>query len=315
MPENDNSKLLLDEPPLIVLPRLAMMVGLHGALFLQQIHYWMQGTSGEDHEGRRWIYNSYPSWQEQFPFLSIKQIRDAVATLESMGVMLSSNYNKLPVDNTKWYTINYEELSKLEGNMEEWNTKGRPSAPQGRPSAPQGRPTASQGPSSAPQGRPLPETSSETTSRDFTKSHLSTKGGAEAPSNGPRLNIVDESEDPGEQEEGSTVQSSEEHFENRNDWPHWEAALRNAGKANQKIAVLVAFLKENRPLEAETMGRGLYSGMGRYVKDIGNPMTALRCLFIALTWNPDTLLTYARTMHRTMKGEPRANSAKAFNEL
>ena len=36
------SKLLVDEPPLIVLPSLAVAIGLAEAILLQQIHYWLR---------------------------------------------------------------------------------------------------------------------------------------------------------------------------------------------------------------------------------------------------------------------------------
>jgi len=91
---------------------------------------------------------------------------------------------------------------------------------------------------------------------------------------GDRQHTFHITDDPCEEEVGPPTEEPpkpEEHFDMRNDWQRWEKALRNAGKQNQKIAVLVAFLKENRPLEAEAMGRGLYSGMGRFVKTSGTP--------------------------------------------
>lgn len=36
------SKLLLKDQPLLVLPALAVKVGVNGALFLQQLHYWLE---------------------------------------------------------------------------------------------------------------------------------------------------------------------------------------------------------------------------------------------------------------------------------
>ena len=34
-------RLLIDEPPLMVLPSLAAVIGLNEAIMLQQIHYWL----------------------------------------------------------------------------------------------------------------------------------------------------------------------------------------------------------------------------------------------------------------------------------
>ena len=63
------SKLLLNTYPLIVLPELAQAIGLHEAIVLQQLHYWIEINRKADrnsHNGRYWTYNTYESWQVQF---------------------------------------------------------------------------------------------------------------------------------------------------------------------------------------------------------------------------------------------------------
>ena len=61
------SNLLIDDYPILVLPKLATEIGLNEAIILQQIHYWLKNSS-HYHDNRKWIYNSYPEWQKQFPF-------------------------------------------------------------------------------------------------------------------------------------------------------------------------------------------------------------------------------------------------------
>ena len=46
------SRLLIDEPPLQVLPSLAREIGLNEAIMLQQIHYWLL-KSGNEFEGAK----------------------------------------------------------------------------------------------------------------------------------------------------------------------------------------------------------------------------------------------------------------------
>lgn len=107
------SRLLIDEPPLQVLPSLAVTVGLNEAIFIQQVHYWLQ-ISKHVHDGRRWIYNTYDGWQVQMPFWSARTIRRIVGDLEARGVILStSEYNQTRIDKTKWYTIDYDALDRL----------------------------------------------------------------------------------------------------------------------------------------------------------------------------------------------------------
>ena len=103
------SKLLIDDYPILVLPKLATEIGLNEAIVLQQIHYWL-GSSKHIHDGFIWIYNSYKEWEEQFPFWSNVTIRRTITSLEKQNLIITSNYNKAGFDKTKWYTINYLEL-------------------------------------------------------------------------------------------------------------------------------------------------------------------------------------------------------------
>jgi len=144
------NRLLLDEKPLIILPELATKIGLNEAIVLQQINYWLV-DSNHIYEGRRWVYNTYAEWQKQLPFWSINTIRRAIAKLETTNLVISGNFNKMKLDNTKWYTINFEELEKLEV-----------------------QPITQDGQSTCPKwadgetnlGRPIPETTTKTTSNN-----------------------------------------------------------------------------------------------------------------------------------------------------
>lgn len=104
--------LLIQEPPLQVLPSLAKEIGLNEAIVLQQIHYWLQKSSNIE-VGHKWIYNTYNAWQKQFPFWSIPTIRRTITSLEKQGVIVTGNFNKAGFDNTKWYRIDYQKLESM----------------------------------------------------------------------------------------------------------------------------------------------------------------------------------------------------------
>jgi hypothetical protein len=88
-------------------------VGLNEAIFLQQLHYWLQ-QSGKERDGRLWIYNTYEEWLTQFPFWSKATLRRIVNGLEESGLVLSSSsYNQSKIDRTKWYTLDYDALDRL----------------------------------------------------------------------------------------------------------------------------------------------------------------------------------------------------------
>lgn len=113
----NESRLLLDEEPLLIMPKLAIKVGLNESIVLQQIHYWNQinkKTNANLKDGYYWTFNSYEQWQKQFPFWSIKTIQRTITSLEKLRLIVSNNYNKMKIDRTKWYRIDYEVLQALE---------------------------------------------------------------------------------------------------------------------------------------------------------------------------------------------------------
>jgi len=66
--QNDKiPSLLLDENPLIILPKLATLIGLNQAIIIQQLHYWLI-RSDKVFEGKKWTYNTIKQWRKQFPF-------------------------------------------------------------------------------------------------------------------------------------------------------------------------------------------------------------------------------------------------------
>lgn len=106
------TQLLIDEPPLQVLPSLATKIGLNEAIVLQQFHYWLQ-RSNNIKDGYKWIYNSYKGWNEQFPFFGKNTLIRTIKSLEKQGLLITANYNKAGFDKTTWYRIDYDKLSLL----------------------------------------------------------------------------------------------------------------------------------------------------------------------------------------------------------
>jgi uncharacterized phage protein (TIGR02220 family) len=111
----------------MIVPSLAVKIGINEAVVLQQIHYWL-GRSKHQIKGRKWVYNTYEDWQEQFPFWSISTIKRTFHSLEKLGVVVSDNWNAMKLDKTKWYTINYEQLANIEQRCEPSSTQPEPTA-------------------------------------------------------------------------------------------------------------------------------------------------------------------------------------------
>ncbi|ADF40351.1 hypothetical protein [Priestia megaterium] len=93
------SKLLLKDQLLIVLPALAVKVGVNGALFLQQLHYWLE-KSVNVQDGYTWVYNTNQQWLQQFPFWSLSTIQRIISKLEKEGMIIKGKYNRSKFNNT-----------------------------------------------------------------------------------------------------------------------------------------------------------------------------------------------------------------------
>jgi len=120
------TKLLLDEQPLVILPKLATAIGLNEAIVLQQIHYWIElykKANDDRHfvDGKWWVWNTGKEWQENFPFWSESTVWRTLDKLrkptDTRGpLVIADNHNKKGYDQTKWYTIDYEEVDRIEAS-------------------------------------------------------------------------------------------------------------------------------------------------------------------------------------------------------
>lgn len=105
---------IINEPPLLVLPSLAVALGdVDKAIIVQQLHFWL-GAAGKERDGRRWVYNTLPAWQKQFPWMVERTVQRKLADLTASGIIISTaEYNRAGYDRTQWYTIDYARLEAL----------------------------------------------------------------------------------------------------------------------------------------------------------------------------------------------------------
>ncbi|ETA73238.1 DnaD domain protein [Ligilactobacillus equi] len=103
--------------PIVIEVDMAVIFGLNEAIFLKQLNYWLQGSSGKLINGRLWVYNSYDNWQkDNFPFWSVSTVKRIIKKLENQGLVLVENYNKAGFDKTKWYSIDFDKFDNLMAN-------------------------------------------------------------------------------------------------------------------------------------------------------------------------------------------------------
>jgi hypothetical protein len=109
--------LFYSETPLVINPGLVRVFGLNEAILLQQLHYWLEinrKAQKNFYDGYTWTYNTYQDWGDQFFFWSIDTIKRTIRKLENAGVIVAGNYNKMKIDRTKWYRINYLKVEELQ---------------------------------------------------------------------------------------------------------------------------------------------------------------------------------------------------------
>ena len=123
-----NQTCLYQNKPIILNPDLALIFGDSDmALIFQQLHYWinlnkeyaLRGNASIDtfHEGRFWCFQTYEEWNKEFKWISYNTVRRKMQKLENLGVVISGNFNKLVMDRTKWYTIDYKRLLELQNEV------------------------------------------------------------------------------------------------------------------------------------------------------------------------------------------------------
>lgn len=87
---------------------IAEKYGLEASIILNNISYWIQHNEANEknfYDGKYWTFNSVKAFNELFPYMSEKKIRNALKALEEDGIIVTGNYNKLACDRTKWYAI------------------------------------------------------------------------------------------------------------------------------------------------------------------------------------------------------------------
>jgi len=107
------SKLLISEHPLQVLPALATIIGVNEAIVLQQVHYWIE-KSIIIVNNKKWVYNTFEDWHKQFPFWSLRTLKNIFISLQKQDLIIAKQLSKDKFNKTNYYSINYLLLEKID---------------------------------------------------------------------------------------------------------------------------------------------------------------------------------------------------------
>lgn len=116
-----STTLLFDEPPIAFSPTLARLIGLHEAILLQQIHYWLHHKSRDpgryqDYfiDGRFWVKWNVQEMMEYVPLgKSADPYKRTVKLLKEQSILLVAQHWKSRYINTNFYSIDYQNLEFL----------------------------------------------------------------------------------------------------------------------------------------------------------------------------------------------------------
>lgn len=111
--------------PMLVYPSLAEKLGLNEAVFVAQLHYWLEKLKHvriRIEDGCCWIWNTVGDWLRQFCWMTRSTLERVIAKLEKLGVVLSQKFEKHLWWHRKWYRLDYKKLQEDYG----WSPADKP---------------------------------------------------------------------------------------------------------------------------------------------------------------------------------------------
>ena len=92
---------------------IAEKYGVSEAILLQHLWFWIEKNKANEvnfYDGTYWTYNSAKAFVKLFPYMTQRQIQNALKKLKDKGIIKTGNYNKSAYDRTLWYA--FTELGK-----------------------------------------------------------------------------------------------------------------------------------------------------------------------------------------------------------
>jgi len=119
---------------------IAAQVGINAAVVYRNIVFWVRHNEANRknfHDGRYWTYNSLSAFDEQFPYLTAKQIRTAIDKLIEAGMVVKGNFAADRFNRANWYALG--EPICPQGQIDQPPEANDAFAPEGTTSAPEGK--------------------------------------------------------------------------------------------------------------------------------------------------------------------------------
>jgi hypothetical protein len=113
MKHNQHILLAPSDYPLIASPTLAKAYGVAAATFLQKLHYCLEHSDAQIHQGKKYWFHSYEQWQQTLGIYSVSTIKRIVAKLKQAEILVIKKLSKNKWLQINFYSINYRKLKQL----------------------------------------------------------------------------------------------------------------------------------------------------------------------------------------------------------
>ena len=93
---------------------IAEKYGILEAVLLNHIYYWIEKNRANEqnfYDGNYWTYNSTRAFNELFPYVTERQIKNALRHLREEEIIITGNYNENAYNRTLWYALSEKGLS------------------------------------------------------------------------------------------------------------------------------------------------------------------------------------------------------------
>ena len=87
---------------------IAKEYGILEAILLNHLWFWIKKNEANDtnyYDDNYWTYNSTRAFNELFPYVSQRQIQNALTRLKNEEIIITGNYNNSAYDRTLWYAF------------------------------------------------------------------------------------------------------------------------------------------------------------------------------------------------------------------
>ena len=113
-----NEILLVNDSPLLLLPSLAVAIGVNEAIVLQEVHRLTRQNKAENNvgffkDGRWWFTFTRENWSSSFPWMTQAEAWPTIQKLRKGGLLIAEAQNKSKFNPGFWYAVDYKAFAAL----------------------------------------------------------------------------------------------------------------------------------------------------------------------------------------------------------